>query len=296
MEMNFTPYALNNYIDIGNIYSCFYMEHSNRHHYTGESHDFWEIVYVDKGDVNANTSTGYYKLNQGNILVHSPNEYHCLESTGTKPPNLFIVTFESDSEDMNFFHANKQFSLNNMEQSIVARLMNEGMNTFQINSFPLVANENQLYGSEQLFKICLQQLLLTLIRSSAESRERPTLTTITRENLTTGLVNQLIDYIDGHLSDKLTLEQLCSQVNIGKTQLNIMFKRATGCGLIAYVNKTRIEHAKKYIREETYNFSEIGDMLGYSSIHYFSRHFKKEAGMSPSDYAKTITARTERME
>ncbi|MGI2293538.1 helix-turn-helix domain-containing protein [Paenibacillus sp. GXUN7292] len=174
--------------------------------------------------------------------------------------------------------------------------MNEGMNAFQINSFPLLSNKQQVYGSEQLFKICLQQLLLTLIRNSAGNRERQSLITITRENQTADMVNQLIQYIEQHLSEKITLDELCAHINLGKTQTNIMFKRATGLELIAYVNKTKIEHAKKYIREETYNISEVANLLGYSSIHYFSRHFKKETGMTPSDYAKTIKARYEKME
>lgn len=291
--MRFTPYVLTEPIEIGNVYSCFYSEQSNRHRYSGESHDFWEIVYVDKGEVNANTSTGYYQLNQGNILVHSPNEYHCLESTGTTPPNLFIVTFQSDSKDMDFFHSNKQFSLNNTEQAIVARLMSEGMNAFQINSFPLLANKQTVYGAEQLFKVHLLELVLTLIRNGNENRKRQSLMTITRENQTADLVKQLIDYIDTHLTERLTLDELCAHVSLGKTQTNIMFKRATGYGLIAYVNKARIDRAKKYIREETFNISEISNLLGYSSIHYFSRQFKKEAGMSPSDYSKTIKARNE---
>ena len=44
------------------------------------------------------------------------------------------------------------------------------------------------------------------------------------------------------------------------------------------------------IREKQYNFTEIAQRLGYSSVHYFSRHFKQVAGMTPSEYAASVKA------
>jgi AraC-like DNA-binding protein len=46
------------------------------------------------------------------------------------------------------------------------------------------------------------------------------------------------------------------------------------------------------IREQHYNYTEIAWILGYTSIHYFSRDFKKTAGMSPSESARTVKARS----
>ena len=44
------------------------------------------------------------------------------------------------------------------------------------------------------------------------------------------------------------------------------------------------------IREDYYNFTQIADRLGFSSIHYFSRQFKRITGMTPSEYASSIKA------
>ncbi len=291
--MVFTPYKLTDNLMITDIYTCYYFEHSNRKKYVGESHDFWEIVYVDKGEVNANTGSGYYHLNQGNILIHSPNEYHCLESTATKAPNLFIVTFHCDSEDMNYFDRHKLFNLTNREQAILAKLMREGKRAFHMNTAPLCRNEQAEYGSEQLFKVYLIELLLTMIRNAELDRGQISLIPTTKENQTEHLVRRVIHYLEQHLSEKLTLDQICTQMNIGKTQLNIMFKRATGLGVMAYSNRLKIERAKKLIREEAYNLSEISNLLGYNSIHYFSRQFKQMEGMAPSEYAKTMEAHHE---
>ncbi|MFC5407643.1 AraC family transcriptional regulator [Cohnella soli] len=291
--MDIIPHRLNEQIVINDIYTCYYFELSNRQHYTGESHDFWEIVYVDKGEVNANTESGYYRLNQGNILVHSPNEYHQLESTGNKAPNLFIVTFRCDNEAMRFFDEHKLFRIGQAEHAVLARLMKESLHSFGLNLFPITPQLDAPFASEQLFKIYLEQLLILIIRNERSDIPQPALLSTTRENQSEHLSKQIIEYLERNLSSKIKLDDLCGQFSISRTQINILFKRAVGIGIIAYLNQSKIEHAKKYIREETYNLTEVSNLLGYSSVHYLSRHFKKTVGMTPSEYARTIKARND---
>lgn len=58
---------------------------------------------------------------------------------------------------------------------------------------------------------------------------------------------------------------------------------------------TQPRKAKRLIREESATVSEIAERLGYSSLHYFSKQFKHIMDMTPSDYARSITARAERI-
>ena len=60
--------------------------------------------------------------------------------------------------------------------------------------------------------------------------------------------------------------------------------------MIEYFSEMKIDAAKQMIRTEHMNFTQISQQLGYSSIHYFSRQFKKIAGMTPSEYASSIKA------
>lgn len=115
----------------------------------------------------------------------------------------------------------------------------------------------------------------------------------TAENQSAHLGKRIIAYLEQNLSAKITLDGLSAQFNMGRTQLNILFKRTVGTGIIAYLNRLKIERAKAYIREDIYNLTEISNLLGYSSVHYFSRHFKQSVGMTPSEYARTIKARNE---
>ena len=57
-----------------------------------------------------------------------------------------------------------------------------------------------------------------------------------------------------------------------------------------YFFRLKVEAAKEMIRMSQLNFTQISERLGYSSIHYFSRQFKKTTGMTPSEYASSIKA------
>ena len=67
------------------------------------------------------------------------------------------------------------------------------------------------------------------------------------------------------------------------SKLKLLFKEKYG-GALNFFNDLKIEEAKRQIREENKNFTEIADSLGFSSLHYFSRLFKNKTGLSPSEY------------
>ena len=80
---------------------------------------------------------------------------------------------------------------------------------------------------------------------------------------------------------------------IGRSQLQKLFQQKTGLGIIEYFSNMKIETAKEMIRTGHMNFTQISEQLGYTSIHYFSRQFKKITDMTPSEYASSIKAMAE---
>ena len=60
--------------------------------------------------------------------------------------------------------------------------------------------------------------------------------------------------------------------------------------MIEYYSALKISEAKSMIRSGQMNFTQISEYLGYSSIHYFSRQFKRSTGMTPSEYVSSIRA------
>ena len=90
------------------------------------------------------------------------------------------------------------------------------------------------------------------------------------------------------MTENVSLSDISKKFFIGKTQLCKIFDEYLGEGPIEYYSRLRMVEAKRLLREEKLSVSRISDTLGYSSIHNFSRAFKKATGMSPSEYKKKI--------
>ena len=82
--------------------------------------------------------------------------------------------------------------------------------------------------------------------------------------------------------------------NIKEGNLQKLFRDAQGCGVIEFFSAMKIDTAKQMIRDQQLNFTQISDKLGYTSIHYFSRQFKKLTAMTPSEYATSIRLLSEK--
>lgn len=93
-------------------------------------------------------------------------------------------------------------------------------------------------------------------------------------------------YILDHLNTSLKTKDIAAQVNLSESYFAVYFKNKTGINLRDYILKTRIDYAKQLLRQRTKNISEIADLTGYTDYRSFSRAFKNETGMSPTEYIK----------
>ena len=87
-------------IAIDKIYTVHYFEYSKSYTFLGEAHDFWECVYVDRGEIIVTAGDREIPLSRGEILFHEPNEWHTLRANGMVAPNLVVFSFSSRSAAM----------------------------------------------------------------------------------------------------------------------------------------------------------------------------------------------------
>jgi YesN/AraC family two-component response regulator len=150
--------------------------------------------------------------------------------------------------------------------------------------------ETPYFGSEQLVKVYLVALLIQLIRGADKGKGYQKLSTVTKEREDSHLAARVAQYLEERVTDQLRLDQICSEFSVSRTFISHVFRQYSGNSIMEFYCKKKIEKAKLLIREETYNITEISELLGYNSVHYFSRQFKKELGMTPSEYLKTLKA------
>jgi AraC-like DNA-binding protein len=284
-------------LTIDNLYTFHYFELSRNFYSTGEKHDFWEFIYVDKGEMHIYTDFGEYRLTQGEVFFYKPNLFHRGGANSREATNLIILSFDSRSPCMTFFE-NKRFRLDESDRLILAEMVKEGMEAFDpsIKWFIpyLTGSEDSPFGCEQLIKNYLEIFLIRLIRKGNESGDNQEVhkpSSAIRENTEADLSQSIIRFMEENIAANLTLDELCKMFSIGKTQLKTLFKKKTGRSCLDFWKHLKIERAKTLIREESHNITEIAERLGYSTVHYFSTDFKKATDMTPTDYARTVQAR-----
>ena len=94
-------------------------------------------------------------------------------------------------------------------------------------------------------------------------------------------------YLYDNIYGNLTLSDICKKFFMGKSQVCKIFSEQIGKSPIEYYTDLKIQEAKKLLRKDT-PVNTIADMLEYSSIHIFSRAFKKNVGISPTEYKRRL--------
>ncbi len=274
---------------VSRIANIHYFEFTKEYQTHKDSHAFRELVYVDTGEISVEAENFTGMLKEGMMIIHKTGEMHSLRCINNTAPNVIIIGFECDSKRLDDFSGNAVI-LNSALQKILTEIIKEGRTVFEgpydiPNLRDMKKKKNYPFGADQMIKLKLEIFLIELVRSSEAEK-------ISSENETEDRsLSEICEYLKTNFREKITLSELCFIFGTNKTTLCSMFRKATGDTVIGYINNLKVKEAKKLMREGNYNLSEIATMLRFSSLHYFSRLFKKMEGISPSDYIKTIKSR-----
>ena len=283
--MAYLPLLPQRPIHVHEIYTVHYFEYAGSYAFSGESHDFWELLYVDRGTLRVTAGDQVWQQSRGQMIFHAPGEFHALSATGVAP-DLVVVSFGCNSPDMNFFQG-LITTAGEAERALLARIVEESTAAFSTplddpSTQSLQRREISPFGGEQLVCAALEELLIRLIRR--REQPAPPLTAPGGDES----LKRVASYMEQNLDRPLTLEEICRDNLIGRSQLQKLFHTYTGGGVMEYFGNLKIQAARRMIRDGRLNFTQIAARLGFQSVHYFSRRFRKVTGMSPSEYARSV--------
>ena len=296
--MSYTSIHLEPTITISEIVTIHYFEYGSDFSFDGEAHDFWEFLCVDKGEIEVLAGDRCYTLSRDDIIFHKPNEFHNLTANHSIAPNLVVISFYCDSPAMDFFR-DRLLAIDDEERQMLAKIIQEARHTFlePLNNpyqMQMIKRTDCPIGSQQVILLYLELLLLHLLRRHCDAGWSPQPKEMIRHRLEDEIYHHIIAYMQNNLSRRLTLEQISRETLVGISQLQQLIRTHHGCGVIDLFCRLKIDEAKQLIRNQQLNFTEISEVLGYSSIHYFSRQFKKVTGMTPSEYSSSIKGLSEK--
>ena len=290
--MEFGEITLKKTLSVSKLHSVHYFEFSKTYEFPGEKHDFWELVYVDKGEIIATAGNREFSVSSGEVLFHEPNEWHNIRANGTIAPNVMILSFQCRSAAMNFF-IGKQLRPDSRQREFLSMILAESKKAFSSRlddpyENTLVRAAEQPVGSEQLIGLYLTLFLISLLRHEEKTA------TADRKSGSLPLLDAILSYMQQNLHRKLTLEQLAAEFHISHSYIKKLFAQYLQTGAMHYFIGLKIVKAKDLLRESEKNVSQIAEILGYDNVYYFCNQFRKTVGMSPLEYRRSVKALGER--
>lgn len=287
MNTSYKKQKIDSVINVSEIVTIHYFEFDRNFKSHGEKHDFWEIVYVDKGEAIIKTKSREFTLKQGEAVFHKPNEFHAVCANGLVAPNVFIITFVCKSKSMDFFKG-KHLSIPTPFRAYISEIISESEATYHLERnnphlTELIEKQNPPQGSKQLIKVNLEMLLIKLLRFDMTLKAN-----VIPLKPADSLTSHITALLGGSVYGKISVSDICRKVNFSRTYISAKFKQSTGMSMNEYLTKLKIEEAKTLIREEKHSISQISELLCYDNPHYFSRVFKRVTNMSPREYKESV--------
>lgn len=285
MKVTYIKTQLPTLINVSKIVTVHDYEFDKSFVFDGEMHDFWEMVYVERGQVEIRRDGEPLVLSEGEAVFHKPNEFHSIRALNSSP-NFFVISFVSPSPAMAHFER-LHTAIGDAERPYLTQIMREAEQTFNIpKNDPylkkLDKRENAPIGGEQLIKTYLEQLLILLIRNMTNTGEATIFAS--KEGMEDHLVRAVKEIVNGGIEDEFRVDAVCRTLGYSRSYLSRIFRARTGNTIAHYATEAKIRRAKQLIREGRYNFAEISDKLAFDNPQYFSRVFKRITGMTPTEY------------
>ena len=267
-------------IRISEILGYYYSIRNAGYHFSGEKHNYFELTYVDRGTLLTVVEGKSYELKEKELMIYGPGQYHtqdipegCSCSYVTIIFDMETVVYDAESTHYELL-LNKVFGYDKKIYTLIKTFVTE--------------STSQIPYMNSLMLCLLQETVIRLLQSEfiGQKNDRPV--TGARLHYQDELLEKILAYIDETIYEPLSIAELCQKFSMSRSSLQILFKENMDISPKKYINEMKLEKSRQMICENKYTISEIALMLGFNSIHYFSRAFTQKYNMAPSEYSKTL--------
>jgi AraC-like DNA-binding protein len=256
-------------VDIG------YKERHPEYTSTDSGHDFWELLYVDRGRLNLFVDGRPVTISQDELAIILPHQAHGVGPSGAVAPFYVTAHFDTNLEALRSL-GNTVLKVDEEGRRLLGRMLEEKVRGG--------------FGSFELARCYLAEFLISAKRLQSGETFVPRLATYFQINIDDQIVKQATNYMASNLDKPISLQDVAEAVAVSRSHLEHMFKKHGARSVMSSLQELRIQKAKILLLESTLNVSEIAAECGYSSLHLFSRRFKKLVSICPSEYARMIRA------
>jgi AraC family transcriptional regulator len=146
--------------------------------------------------------------------------------------------------------------------------------------------ENRSFGEKMYLESLSTVLGVHLLRHYCNIA--PKFSEYSGHGLTPHQLNRVVDYVQTHLDQELSIDDLAAQIKVSRCYFATQFKRSLGITPHQYVTQQRIERAKRSLRSSERSISEVALECGFASQSHLNKVFKQQTGTTPKNYLKQL--------
>ena len=253
------------------LYTFFYHEKERGFFFPGESHPMLELTYVDQGSLHSVADGQDFVLNQGEMTIYGPNQWHMQYADIDVAPRYVTISFDVTGSELTQL-TNRKFHPPQAAVTLLQHMLRE-------------QERMDEYATDMIISLLTQLLLNIMRQADAPGEKLKASNAIHSEN---EIIRRAQQYVSIHIREKLTVPIVARKVDVSPSYLTSLFHKHLQISPGEYIRRIKLQESKQMIRENSMNFTEIAAALQYSTVHHFSRQFKEKFGITPTEYARSV--------
>lgn len=241
--------------------------------YEGESHDFFESLFVLHGCAAVTAGQEVLLLEGGQMIFHPPGEFHRIRNAGSEPLSYLVLSFSADPFPLRE-HRICAFDGDTARRVTAIVRTLRGLFAVKERKFLTHLHESSDPLALQQAVNQLEAVFLSLLRQGAAAPQA-------RRDRTTALYAAAVAVMREGLAENLTAPRIAAACRISVSGLQKLFASTTGMGAMRYYTTLRMQQARRLL-QEGYTVKETALRLGFADQNYFSTVYRRHFGVPPS--------------
>lgn len=263
-------------IQIEKFHTFFKIRFRSDYVFSGESHNFWEMVFVLDGNVGITADSDVYVLQKGQAIIHRPNEFHKIWSEFGTNPTVIVVSFTASVFPE---IKGRLLSFDPVQADTLSKLCDKSYTCIERNSIALY--NSPILNMYEAQKLMLELELFIFSAVARRGHESPS------GLKSAEIYSAAVKLMEEHIQKNYRIGDFAEMLNVSTPYLKKIFCKYSGSGVMKYYNHLKVRIACTYL-DEGRSVKETSSLLGFEDQNYFSTFFKRLTGMSPSEFKKNV--------
>lgn len=270
-----------------------FFQYDKRHHIRMNRHDYFELFYLQQGELTCRVQDHSTPMCEGDLAVISSTHYHTMQlpahGSVSRPRAVTLYFMPEMIRAADVKGEDAEYLLPFLMQDTSADYLITQRPDLTQEIFDLIRRIHvELPATSSRARLAvktyLKMILLILVNHYAERHGATEI--FNRRQRAIEQLSPLFDYLEGHYQKPLSIESAAAVLGLSKSHFMRLFKQVTGQPFVIYLNHFRIAKAQMLLASTNLSISEVGLEVGFCDQSYFGFIFRNLMHMTPLQYRR----------